>query len=387
VEQHGSFRAAAETLHVSQPALTRSVSRAEGQLGVKLFERNHLGAWPTSSGRVLAAVARTVLGLILEIAPRRPQRLASDADLLDYSFVRQVTDHELHALVALAATGTARRAGEILGISRAAATRSLATLKSRLGRDYYDPSHRLRPWVSVAAMTAKRALAEMAAAEQTLHDGLKRRPHQVCLRIGALPASRIYPVPETVQRYTRIAGPVHIAIVDGSYETLLSKLYAGEIDLIIGSLRRNNTPQWLRPERLFDDRLVIVGRSRHPLFRHKRAPQPLTWERWILPASLTPIRNEFDALIERNIVAPPTHVIEVDSFAAARTLLLADDWLAALSASQTIPDERQGRLKRFSPRTGLDTREVCVMTRKTPRRDPHVVAFLKVLRAVAEEPL
>jgi DNA-binding transcriptional LysR family regulator len=49
----GSFRRAAEALHISQPALSATVRNLERELGVDIFERGRLGAQVSDQGREL----------------------------------------------------------------------------------------------------------------------------------------------------------------------------------------------------------------------------------------------------------------------------------------------------------------------------------------------
>jgi len=49
----GSLGLAAESLHVTQPALSRTIRRLETQLGVQLFERRTTGMELTLFGRAL----------------------------------------------------------------------------------------------------------------------------------------------------------------------------------------------------------------------------------------------------------------------------------------------------------------------------------------------
>lgn len=57
----GSFSAAARRLNLSQPALSKSVSRLEAQLGVPLFKRAGGAARPTEFGELIAERGRMLL--------------------------------------------------------------------------------------------------------------------------------------------------------------------------------------------------------------------------------------------------------------------------------------------------------------------------------------
>lgn len=61
VVEEGGLSAAARRLHLSQPALSQTISSLERQLGVRLLVRTPAGAEPTEAGLTLLAEARAVL--------------------------------------------------------------------------------------------------------------------------------------------------------------------------------------------------------------------------------------------------------------------------------------------------------------------------------------
>lgn len=61
VAHHGTFGAAAEAVHVSQPAMSAQIAELEQRLGVVLFERDRHGARLTTDGEAVLVAARAVL--------------------------------------------------------------------------------------------------------------------------------------------------------------------------------------------------------------------------------------------------------------------------------------------------------------------------------------
>lgn len=59
--EEGTFAAAAKRVHLSQPALSRSIQALEEDLGLKLFDRHPGGVWLTVPGQILLQQARDVL--------------------------------------------------------------------------------------------------------------------------------------------------------------------------------------------------------------------------------------------------------------------------------------------------------------------------------------
>ena len=73
VAEQGTFGAAAEAVHVSQPAMSAQIAELEQKLGVTLFERDRRGARVTPEGEAIVTAARRVLAEAWELV-----RLASD---------------------------------------------------------------------------------------------------------------------------------------------------------------------------------------------------------------------------------------------------------------------------------------------------------------------
>jgi DNA-binding transcriptional LysR family regulator len=65
--EHGSFVRAASALHISQPALSRSIQNLERGFGNELFVRSPLGVVPTDLGRVYLERVRDILRMADEL--------------------------------------------------------------------------------------------------------------------------------------------------------------------------------------------------------------------------------------------------------------------------------------------------------------------------------
>lgn len=77
--RHRNFARAAEALHMTQPALSRSIAGLEASLGEKLFNRTQQGVEPTSFGQMLLKRAQPLLDDATEL--ERDFRLMRGLDL------------------------------------------------------------------------------------------------------------------------------------------------------------------------------------------------------------------------------------------------------------------------------------------------------------------
>src|SRR5471032_2192886 len=66
VTQFGSVQRAADSLSITQPAVSKTIGELESILGVRLFERGRRGAAPTRDGRLFAPHAAACVGALRE---------------------------------------------------------------------------------------------------------------------------------------------------------------------------------------------------------------------------------------------------------------------------------------------------------------------------------
>ena len=79
VADNGSFTVAATRLHISQPALSRSIQALERELGLTLFERNAAGVVPSSAGQPILEQARALLGQASALQQSVREMVSGDA--------------------------------------------------------------------------------------------------------------------------------------------------------------------------------------------------------------------------------------------------------------------------------------------------------------------
>lgn len=67
IGKQGSITTAAEKLHVSPPAISKSISNLEKELGIQIFKRSKTGMVPTQQGKAVIKKAYEVLSKIIEL--------------------------------------------------------------------------------------------------------------------------------------------------------------------------------------------------------------------------------------------------------------------------------------------------------------------------------
>lgn len=371
IDQRGSVSAAAQTVHLSQPALTQGVAKLELQLGTALFVRRPGGMDATLAG---AALAARVMAAFRHLAAgmRSGRRFASPESLM--------TATQLRAFLNLADAGSFMGAARATGLSQPAIHRAVRDLEQVCGVVLVDRHGRgiaLSPAGLRLARGIRLARAEIAAgiAEITSREGGS-------VVIGAMPLSRAMLVPRAIARTVAAAPDIEIDVIEGSWRELVEALRDGAIDLTIGALRPEPGPPDLMQTPLMTDRLMIVGRVGHPL-AGVAAPTSaqLAGYPWVVSHAGAPLRMLWERLFGAGPL--PRAPVHCGSVMVIRGILAESDFLTLLSPQQVALEVASGVLAAIGPEPEMSGRTIGVTTRRDWQPTRAQSRFLEALHRAA----
>lgn len=346
-----SISAAAQAIHLTQPALSQSVRMLEKALGCVLLTRGANGTFPTAEGEILHR--RLV---------RFNARLASLSDGgADVSW--RLTLPQIRSLIEVARNGSFAGAARALGVSEASLHRAARDIEGILGRKLYRRSAEgIRVTRAGAHCAAQLNLAlrelDQAVEELARHRGATGSR----LLVGALPLVRTLLLPRVVNRITRDHPGTEILIGDGPYDALLSELRMGGTDFLLGALRSPPPHDDVVEEMLFMDHFAVVARAGHPLAgRGLLGPADLRDHDWIVARDGTPLRASFEAFFQGH---PPPVMVETSSLVAIRAMLMESDKLTLLSRHQILFEETAGVLTTLPVSLPLAERPIGLTVRR-----------------------
>ena len=195
----GGVSAAAERVHLSQPAVTQAIAKLEATFGERLFTRSSVGMHPTEAGEIFRARAVRALALIGEGAAatqlldrRRPRQAMRD-------FHRAATAGQLNALIAVGAHGSFSLAALRIGLSQPSLHRAARDLERLAGIPLYRRTPEgvgLTPAAAELARHARLAFAELDSAFEEL--AAHRGDRWARVVVGTLPLVRSHFLPTAI---------------------------------------------------------------------------------------------------------------------------------------------------------------------------------------------
>jgi LysR family transcriptional regulator of gallate degradation len=347
VSQCGSVQRAAEKLHLTQSSLTRAVQELERQLGLLLYERTRRGMIPTEFGHILSArVCRALAHLdAVETELLGREGGGGGAGRHPSGFSSKVTHRQLSALIGIADHQTETGAAHHLDLSQPAVTQALRDLERLVGEALFVRT--TRGMIATASgelllRRARLAFSEIAAASSDITARLGLITGRVV--VGTLPLAGALLMPRAINLLLREHPNLQVAVVEGTYQTLISGLLCGDIDMIVGGLNHPALSEVVQ-DHLFQDMLSVVVRKDHALAAKKNpALADLAGAEWIVPRNGTPARRCFDEVINAAGLRLGPNPIESDSLLTVRALLMESDRVALISRRQSRIEESAGLL-------------------------------------------
>ena len=379
VAQATSLSAAAQTLRLSQPALTHSIALLEAGLGARLFERTPEGAILNEAGRVFHRRSERFFNQV-HMALCGANGLGLDDPAIDQQ-ASKLASAQVRSLLAIWRSGSFRAAARSLGLADPSLQRPARELEQIIGAPLYRRSAAGLTVNLAGAELARRlalAIGEIRAGAEELDAATHSR---ASLRVGVLALAPRSLLAEAADAVLADNGTHSIKIVEGPYAQIIQDLHYGALDLIFGALRAPPPFEELVEEPLFEDPYTIVCRRGHPLTRLPQASaEDLARYTWVHPTADLPRRTVLDKMItdwglDQNIS------FETNCLSTITSFLSASDRLSILSKKHVEADQRLASVNH--PPIEHEPRHVGLTIRKNWLPTPLQSRFLENLRNMA----
>jgi len=379
---------ASKRVFLSQPAITQAIAKLERMLKIDLFDRRPDGMFITEPGLLfLNRVEQTLellnKGMINAIRIDSGKKTGAQSN-----FDRLLTTVQLRALIAVSVAGNFSLAARLIGTSQPSLHRAARELEKLLAIPLFlrnKEGIELTKSALTLAQHAKLAFAELEQAFVEIEAW--RGVDSGRIIIGSMPLAKTSLLPKTIHRFTEHHPDVQIQVVDGPYDDLLHGLRHGDIDFLIGALRRPLPIEDITQETLFNDTLAIAARAGHPLLRGQNPTlEDLALYPWAVPREGTPTRDCFNAMFEDIHAKKPPKLVESSSLILIRSLLHGSDRLALLSKHQIQHEEHLGLLTSLPYNMPETNRPIGLTLRLNWRPTAAQKKFLELLKTMVRQP-
>jgi len=241
---------------------------------------------------------------------------------------------QLELLAAIDRTETLSAAAREVNLTQPAASRLLRTLASDLNINLFERVSRgLRPTTAGQALikNAARLVADLDRTQQEVEAIVGGFAGTVS--IGAGVSSCYVIVPSALTLLMKAAPRIVVTVREGPMDELLSKLRAGQIDILVGRFSGDHNNSDISTQELYRPAVRAVCGSNHPFTRRRS----LTWtdlvgQPWILPESGTAMRRAVEAIFQKQRQRPECCLVESSSIQTNVALLQTSDLIWVLSS-------------------------------------------------------
>jgi molybdate transport repressor ModE-like protein len=334
--REGGISQAAESVGLSQPAVSLAIKKLEASVGAVLFQRGYGGSELTRDGVLLQ---RRVVRMLqqIEAAVAAIPSGARTRQISAAALCRRLTDSQVRCHVAIADAGSAAEAARRLGISQPAVHRAARELEDTIGHALYRRRVHSVSTNAAGQELARRLVVALGEIEQAQVDLVTARGLAGGrIAVGVLPLMPQRLLARTIGRLREHYPNVVVTIRESTHARLLDDLSFGRLDIIVGALREPRLAGNVVERELFGDPYVVVVRRGHPLTVKRRVGvKDLAAHGWVVPQQDMPRRAVVDMMLAR-LPQPPRVLVETSSLAMMMAMMVENDCISLLSRSHIL---------------------------------------------------
>lgn len=304
------------------------------------------------------------------------------------AFRSRIRLRHLHCFVAVAQAQHLGRAGERLGLTQPAVSKTLTELEDLVGTRLLV-RQRAGTDLTAAGMRflrhALRVLEDIDAAADSLVGADAARHERI--RVGALPSIVPALLLDTVTQFRASHPDVGLAVQSGMNRTLIDLLKADMLDVVIGRMDDPAAMEGLWFEALVPEPLVLAVRAGHPLATAARPTMRdvLAWP-LVVPAMGSIPRHSTESLLARHGFSLPDGCLETADAYLSQLVTEASDSVWAAPLSGTRRAVAAGNMV-LLPLDTQGTEEPIGLLRRSDRTlEPVGEAFVDTIRRIAAKP-
>lgn len=276
------------------------------------------------------------------------------------------------------------RAAEALQTTQPSTSRTISQLEEALGVRLFERSRRgvwLTPEGEAFRHHAGAAIASVRRGISAARSAASAPP---VLRLGALPTVAGRLIPTVVHDLRERGEHLRIRILTGPQSYLVEALRSRECDVLVGRMPSLETLAVLSFERLFNEQIVLVARSGHPMCEAGARFEDLLEYTVLLPTPNALIRPQVDRMLVGVGLAELPDVIETVSPSFSLAFLKRTDavWIISRSVVQEAVD--LGDLQLIPLHTGVELGAVGLCTLQGEPTTPAQEAVRESLRRCAQ---
>ncbi len=294
---------------------------------------------------------------------------------------------QLRMVEALARHPSLTRAAAVLGLTQPALTKAIRDLEAMVGEPLFERHARGMRLTATGQMVvayARSALGDLHRFEEALD--LKSDLGARSVVVGALPVAAVGLLPLVIMRARTEHPTLQVRLVEGTTQTLLAQLEAGDVDLVVGRLYPSAHSDGLERETLYAEPLSIMARAGHPLHRLKRpAVKDLVGFDLVLPTFSQLIGRDIEQFMEGLGWQPPVGSIRSTSRGFIREMVLNSDMITLMPRIVMGGDLLRGQVRVVNLAAPVQPRPAGVITNPQRGLSPGGQLTVDLIRRTIDE--